>query len=88
MGGVLAAAAKQVGKKATTRMILKAALKNNLGKISGMTSVEGLLGSMHESQLQEIRVQTGQMEEKDVGDIVTAGVYTPYSYAENNCYAK
>jgi len=76
VGGVLAAAAKQVGKKATTRMILKAALKNNLGKISGMTSVEGLLGSMHESQLQEIRVQTGQMEEKDVGDIVTAGVLT------------
>ena len=76
VGGVLATAAKQVGKKATTRMILKAALKNNLGKISGMTTVEGLLGSMHESQLQEIRIQTGQMKEKNVGKIATAGVLT------------
>ena len=76
VGSILATAAKQVGKNASTRMILKAALKNNLGKISAMTTVEGLLGSMHESQLQEIRVQTGQMKEKDVGKIVTAGALT------------
>ena len=76
VGSILATAAKQVGKKATTRMILKAALKNNLGKISGMTTVEGLLGSMHESQLQEVRIQANQMKEKDIGKIVTAGVLT------------
>ena len=76
VGGILATAAKQVGKTATTRMILKAALKNNLGKISGMTTVEGLLGSMHESQLQEVRIQADQMKEKDIGKIVTAGVLT------------
>ena len=76
VGSILATAAKQVGKNASTRMILKAALKNNLGKISAMTTVEGLLGSMHESQLQEVRVQAGQMKEKDVGKIVTAGALT------------
>ena len=76
IGSILGAAAKQVGKGATTRMILKAALKGNLGKIGGMTSIEGLLGGMHESQRQELMIEAKGYGEKDVGDIVTAGVLT------------
>ena len=56
IGSILAQAAKQVGKGATTRMILKTALKGNLGKIGGMTTVEGLLGGMHEAQRQELMI--------------------------------
>lgn len=76
IGSILAQAAKQAGKGATTRMVLKTALKGNLGKIGGMTSVEGLLGSMHESQRQEMLIEADMMGKKDVGDIVTAGALT------------
>jgi len=76
IGSILATAAKQAGKGATTRMVLKHALKGNLGKIGAMTSIEGLLGSMHESQRQEMLIEADMLGKKDVGDIVTAGVLT------------
>tara|TARA_R110002153_G_scaffold235835_1_gene389211 strand:+ start:2118 stop:5426 length:3309 start_codon:yes stop_codon:yes gene_type:complete len=76
IGSILSQAAKQAGKGATTRMVLKTALKGNLGKIAGMTSVEGLLGAMHESQRQEMLIEADMMGKKDVGDIVTAGALT------------
>ena len=76
IGSILAAAAKQVGKGATTRMILKAALKGNLGKIGGMTSIEGLLGGMHESQRQELMIEAKGFGEKDVGKIATSAALT------------
>ena len=76
IGSILAQATKQAGKGATTRMILKTALKGNLTKIGGMTSIEGLLGSMHESQRQEMLIEAEMLGKKDVGDIVTSGVLT------------
>jgi len=76
IGSILATAAKQAGKGATTRMVLKHALKGNLGKIGAMTSIEGILGSMHESQRQEMLIEADMLGKKDVGDIVTAGVLT------------
>ena len=77
IGSIVAGAVKQAGKGATTRMVLKHALKGNLGKIGAMTSIEGVLGGMHESQRQEMLIEAGMMAEgKDVGAIVTAGALT------------
>ena len=73
IGAVLTGAVKQAGKGAATRVILRQALKGNLGKITAMTSVEGLLGAMSESQRQEMQVEVGMMAEKDYGRIGTMG---------------
>ena len=76
IGSILAQAAKQVGKGATTRMILKTALKGNLKKIGGMTSIEGLLGGMHEAQRQELMIEAKGYGEKDIGKIATSAALT------------
>tara|TARA_R110000803_G_scaffold4073_1_gene13985 strand:- start:91 stop:3393 length:3303 start_codon:yes stop_codon:yes gene_type:complete len=76
IGSILAQAAKQVGKGATTRMILKTALKGNLTKIGGMTSIEGLLGGMHEAQRQELMIEAKGYGEKDIGKIATSAALT------------
>ena len=78
IGSMIAQAIKQSGKAATTRMILKHALKGNLGKITGMTTIEGVLGGMHESQRQEMLIEADMMgrEDKDISSIVTAGALT------------
>ena len=73
MGAILTGAIKQAGKGAATRVIMRQALKGNLGKITAMTSVEGLLGAMGESQRQEMKVEVGMMTEKDYGMIGTMG---------------
>ena len=73
IGSVVTQAVKQAGKGAATRAILATALKGNLGKITAMTSVEGLLGAMSESQRQEIEVEVGMMASKDWKTIGTAG---------------
>ena len=73
IGSVATQAVKQAGKGATTRAILATALKGNLGKITAMTSVEGLLGAMSESQRQEMEVEVGMMASKDWKTIGTAG---------------
>ena len=72
IGSILAQSAKQVGKGAATRAVLSHALKNNVGKLSAMTSVEGLLAGMHESQRQEAQKEVGLIAEKDWGDIATS----------------
>lgn len=72
IGSILAQSAKQVGKGAATRAVLSHALKNNLGKLTAMTSVEGLLAGMHESQRQEAQKEVGLISEKDWGDIATS----------------
>ena len=74
MGAILTTAVKTAGKGATTRAILSHALKGNLGKVTAMTSVEGLLGAMGESQRQEMKIEVGMMNEKDYGAIGTMGV--------------
>ena len=78
IGSIVAQAVKQAGKGATTRMVLKHALKGNLSKIGGMTTIEGVLGGMHESQRQEMLIEANMMgrEDKDTSSIVTAGVLT------------
>ena len=73
MGAILTTAVKTAGKGATTRAILSHALKGNLGKVTAMTSVEGLLGAMGESQRQEMKIEVGMMNEKDYGAIGTMG---------------
>jgi len=76
IGSILAQATKQIGKGATTRMILKTALKGNLKKIGGMTSIEGLLGGMHEAQRQELMIEAKGYGEKDIGKIATSAALT------------
>ena len=76
IGSILAQATKQIGKGATTRMILKTALKGNLKKIGGMTSIEGLLGGMHEAQRQELMIEAKGHGEKDIGKIATSAALT------------
>ena len=71
MGAILTGAVKQAGKGATTRAILRQALKGNLGKVTAMTSVEGLLGAMGESQRQEMKMEVGMMADKDYAAIGT-----------------
>ena len=73
IGSALTAAVKQAGKGATTRAILRQAMKGNMGKITAMTSVEGLLGAMGESQRQEIKVEVDLMASKDWEMIGTMG---------------
>ena len=73
IGSIVTGAVKQAGKGATTRAIMRQALKGNLGKITAMTSVEGLIGAMGESQRQEMKVEVGMMAEKDYGMIGTMG---------------
>ena len=73
IGSVVTQAVKQAGKGAATRAILATALKGNLGKITAMTSVEGLLGAMSESQRQEVEVEVGMMASKDWKTIGAAG---------------
>tara|TARA_R100001377_G_scaffold9516_1_gene4842 strand:- start:503 stop:4045 length:3543 start_codon:yes stop_codon:yes gene_type:complete len=73
MGAILTTAVKTAGKGATTRAVLSHALKGNLGKVTAMTSVEGLLGAMGESQRQEMKIEVGMMTEKDYGAIGTMG---------------
>tara|TARA_R110000764_G_scaffold196201_1_gene281358 strand:+ start:5272 stop:8859 length:3588 start_codon:yes stop_codon:yes gene_type:complete len=73
IGAIVGSAVKQAGKGAATRTILRHALKGNLGKITAMTSVEGLLGAMGESQRQEMKIEVGMMGEKDYATIGTMG---------------
>lgn len=73
IGSVVTQAVKQAGKGAATRAILATALKGNLGKITAMTSVEGLLGAMSESQRQEVKLEVGMMASKDWKAIGAAG---------------
>ena len=73
IGSALTTAVKQAGKGATTRAILRQAMKGNMGKITAMTSVEGLIGAMGESQRQEVKLEVDLMASKDWEMIGTMG---------------
>lgn len=73
VGSAAALAARQAGKSMLSKAVMGHVLKNNLGRITTATTLEGLTGAMHESQRQELNIEVGRLGEKDYAGIATAG---------------
>lgn len=73
VGGAAATAARQAGKSILSKAVMGHILKNNLGRITLLTGLEGLTGAMHESQRQELNIEIGRMADKDWGNVALAG---------------
>jgi len=76
VGSAAAVAARQAGKGLLTRTVMGHMLKGNLGRITALTSLEGLAGAMHESQRQELNIEIDNMASKDWGNVALAGGLT------------
>ena len=73
VGSAAALAARQAGKSMLSKAVMGHVLKNNLGRITTATTLEGLTGAMHESQRQELNIEVGRLGKKDYEGIATAG---------------
>jgi len=73
---IAAMAARKAGASVLSRAVMGHMLKGNLGRITATTSIEGLGGAMVESQRQELKIEIGQLAEKDWGDIALVGGVT------------
>ena len=70
---VAALAARKSGKALLSKAVMGHMLKGNIGRITAATTLEGLGGAMAEAQRQELKIEIGQMEEKDWGSVALVG---------------